>query len=91
MTPRQLAQDAENAYYGHDRDMFLRSLGRLTAMATPPDLAHLTREQLEQRRDALHTQLAAVNEQLRKMNAAGRQTVHLPDTWARSDSLDPSD
>lgn len=91
MTPRQLVQDAENAYYAHDRDMFLRSVGRLAAMATSPDLSHLTREQLEERRDNLYTQLAAVNDQLRKMNAAGRQSVHLPDSWARGDSLESSD
>lgn len=91
MTPRQLAQEVESAYYAHDHDHLLRSLGKLTAMATPPDLGRLTREQLEERRDNLYTQLAAVNDQLRKMNAAGRQSVHLPDSWARGDSLDPSD
>ena len=50
MTPMQLAHEAESAYDSRDRERLRMTVGRLAAMATPPDLSRLTREQLQQRR-----------------------------------------
>lgn len=95
---RQLRQDILNAYDVHDRDRHGKSLERLVAM-TPAFTQGLTREQLEDQRQAHLVQLAAINDALRRMNeAAGRhQRVEL-EQWLRDNppkpllsSLDPSD
>ncbi|HEY8359265.1 MAG TPA: hypothetical protein VIL30_17590 [Ramlibacter sp.] len=102
MTPRQLAVEVENAYDNRSRDSLVRFLGRLTAAAesaqltlaavTGRNLGALTLEQLASRRNELHVQLAAVNDQVLRMNGAGRRSRGaLNDDWLRDRSLDPSE
>lgn len=74
LTPRQLATEVENAYHWRSEDTHRTMLARLVAAAgaepTPVDLERLTREQLEQRRNDLHVQLAAVNDRLQAHDRA---------------------
>jgi predicted aminopeptidase len=94
MTPRQLAQEVENAFDFRSRDAMVRFLAELTALATPPDLGRLTREQLEQRRSDLRVLLVDINDRLEAMHAAGRRSAHLRallDPPSPFTSLDPSD
>jgi hypothetical protein len=88
MTPRQYAAEAENAYDARDRPALYRALTLLVALASPPEVSRLTREQLLERRSELHTSLAAVNGQLMRLASAGQLTAHLPQPTA---TLDPSD
>lgn len=95
MTPRQLGGEVEVAYHGRAEDTHRRCLARLVALAStgPTNLAALTIEQLDARRNELHVQLAAVNDQLLRMNSAGRRTRVLRDGWLRDhgESIEPSD
>lgn len=91
MTPMQLAHEAESAYDSRDRERLHMTVGRLAAMATPPDLSRLTREQLQQRRGELRGQILDIDDRLRAMDAAGRQTVHLVAPMRPPPSLEPSD
>lgn len=98
MTPHQLATEVQNAFDSRDRDQHTRFLARLAASTNPAqaNLAALTREQLQERRNALHVQLAAVNDQLKRMDAAGQQRQQADrNEWLRQQeqqgSLDPSD
>lgn len=91
LTPRQLATEVENAYHARDEETHRNMLARLTAAAgaepLPVDLAHLTREQLEQRRNGLHVQLAAVNDHLGPMLRAHRGAT----LGFHADTLRPGD
>lgn len=62
MTPAAFRQELANAYDGRDREKMERAL----RVFTDPDLKTMTRERLEERRNVLHVQLAAVNDQLQR-------------------------
>jgi len=99
MTPRQLGSEIEVAYHGRAEDSHRRFLGELIARAgaaLPPLSTLTTREQLEERRNELHVQLAAVNDRLMRIRQAGQLSHHLERAeWLKASegkgSLDPSD
>jgi hypothetical protein len=101
LTARQLGQEVTNAFHYRAEDSHRTMLERLVGLATgePENLATLTREQLELRRNELHVRLAAVNDLLQVMGATRkgdlasgriRTTRDLPESWGRM-PLDPSD
>jgi hypothetical protein len=92
-TPRQLAQDVENAFDFRGREMMTRPLAMLVALATPPDFSRLTIEQLEERRSQLLDATKDVNDRLVAMQQAGRRTSQLQRLLLeplQADSLEPS-
>lgn len=56
---------------------------------TDPDLKLLTREQLEERRNLLHVQLAAVNEHLQRHDRA--RAARIRADYEREDALEAAD
>jgi hypothetical protein len=71
VTPRQLASEIRVAHEGRDHDTHGKALALLLAHAEPCPvvLSALDRHQLEARRNALHVQLAAVNDRLQAIGA----------------------
>jgi hypothetical protein len=90
MTPRQLATEVENAFDARDRATLIRFLAKLTAAAAPPAPAALTREQLHQRRDDLHVQLACVNAELQRHERLRSGMLPTPPSLPPPESLEPS-
>lgn len=78
MTPIQLAREVEICYDFRDRAGMTIALAKLVSKTDAPDLRILTREQLEERRNAMHTLLADINGRLIAMGHAGRRTAALP-------------
>jgi hypothetical protein len=62
VTPAAFRQECANAWDFRDRPKFELAV----RIFTDPDLKAMTREQLEDRRNLLHVQLAAVNDQLQR-------------------------
>lgn len=97
LTPRQLVQEVTTAFHGRSEDTHRTMLARLELAASgnapsPKLLDCLTREQLEERRNELHVQLAAVNDRLQAhvRARAGRMGFHA-DTIGADGCLDPSE
>lgn len=94
MSPRQLGAEVEVAHQGRDHDTHRRMLARLVALAEPAplDVTALDAQQLESRRNLLHVQLAAVNEQLQRIGRTRNGMLQAGKLAADPDagSLEPS-